>query len=389
MFQSFVWAGFESATGLNARREWIDQIAATEHDRRVDEDYERLAALGIRTVRDGIRWPLVDRGRLDFSTVRPLLAAAERHGIEVVFDLFHFGFPSGVDLFSEAFVERFEEYCYGVARFVAEHFDGPCAFTTVNEPSFFAWAGGEVGQFAPYATGRGWELKVRLAAAAIRGIDAVWAGYPGARIVNVDPVCRVVAPDGCSDHDRAVRDFNEGAVYQAFDIISGRLMPELGGSTRHLGVVGINYYWTNQWEIGRPGEPLSLTDPRGWSLGKLVLETWRRYGVDVAVTETSHVDEARPAWLREVAGESAWLLDEGVPLRGVCLYPVLGMPEWHDRERWTRMGLWDLEPYDGRLERVLHGATSEAVAEMLERFGEEALRPSLVGRARSAMGDGL
>ena len=45
------------------------------------------------------------------------------------------------------------------------------------------------------------------------------------------------------------------------------------------------------------------------------------------------------------------LLDERVPLRGICLYPILGMPEWHARDQWTRMGLWDLEREQDVLER--------------------------------------
>ncbi len=48
---------------------------------------------------------------------------------------------------------------------------------------------------------------------------------------------------------------------------------------------------------------------------------------------------------------AAGLLEEGVPLGGICLYPILGMPEWHARDQWTRMGLWDLEPEDGVLRR--------------------------------------
>ena len=32
MFRSFYLAGFECATGYNMHGEWIDQIAATEHD---------------------------------------------------------------------------------------------------------------------------------------------------------------------------------------------------------------------------------------------------------------------------------------------------------------------------------------------------------------------
>jgi hypothetical protein len=369
MFRSFVWAGFECATGVNRRGEWIDQIAATEHDRFLEEDYERLAVIGMRTVRDAVRWPIVDHGgRMDFASVAPMLAAANRHGIELILDLFHFGYPPGVDLFSSEFPERFEEYCYSVARFVADTFDEPIAFTPINEPSYFAWAAGEAGLFAPHARGRGWELKVALAGAAIRGIDAIWAAYPNARIVNVDPVCRVVAPPDRDDLEGAVRGFNESAVYQSYDILAGRLLPELGGSKRHLGTVGINYYWTNQWEIGRPEAPLCETDGRCVPLSVLVRATWERYGADVAITETSHVGEARAAWLHRLSDESLSLAVAGVPLRGVCLYPILGMPEWHDRETWTRMGLWDLERREDWLERVLHAPAAEALVELLDRF---------------------
>jgi hypothetical protein len=59
------------------------------------------------------------------------------------------------------------------------------------------------------------------------------------------------------------------------------------------------------------------------------------------ITETSHIGDKRGPWLREVLCCSEELLGEGLPLRGVCLYPILGMPEWHDREVWTPMGLWD------------------------------------------------
>lgn len=369
MFRSFVWAGFECATGLNARGEWIDQVSATGHDRFLEDDYARVAGLGMWTVREGVRWPLVDRnGRMDFSTVTPVLAAARRHRIEVIFDLFHFGYPHGVDLFSEAAADRFAEYCYAVARYVARNSDGPFAFTSVNEPSFFSWAAGEAGLFAPHAIGRGWELKVALVRLAIRGIDAIRSACPAARIVNVDPICRVVAPCDRPECEQEVRAFNDGAVFQAYDMLAGRLLPELGGSPRHLGVVGINYYWTNQWEHERPGAPLGDDDPRRCSLGDIVRGVWRRYGADVAVTETSHVDARRAPWLREAAAEAAAALDDGVPLRGLCLYPVLGMPEWHDRGRWTNMGIWDVDARDGALERNVYTPLVEALAEAHRRF---------------------
>ena len=104
VFRSFYLAGFECATGYNMHGEWIDQIAATEHDLHADADYERLADVGIRAVREAIRWPLVDRGgRYDFSSAEPFVDAALRHRFDVIWDLFHYGYPEDLDPFSRAF----------------------------------------------------------------------------------------------------------------------------------------------------------------------------------------------------------------------------------------------------------------------------------------------
>jgi hypothetical protein len=158
----------------------------------------------------------------------------------------------------------------------------------------------------------------------------------------VDPLCRVVTPKERPELAAAVKSFNEHAVFQSWDMLSGRLYPELGGSRKHLDIVGMNYYWTNQWELGKDECPLSEGDPRRSPLRDLVRAVYDRYGGELLITETAHVDDMRPVWLNYVASEAEALLEEGVPLRGVCLYPILGMPEWHAREQWTSMGLWDL-----------------------------------------------
>jgi hypothetical protein len=96
---------------------------------------------------------------------------------------------------------------------------------------------------------------------------------------------------------------------------------------------------------------------------------WRRYGAEILVTETSHADEMRPIWLNVVARDCESLLDEGVALRGVCLYPILGMPEWHDPSIWTRMGLWDLVPDGQKLKREMYLPMLDALraAQAIER----------------------
>jgi hypothetical protein len=355
MFRSFFFAGFECATGYNARGQWIDQVAATHHDKHADEDYKRLREVGIYAAREAIRWPLVDQGcgRYDFSSADPFILASQAHEIEVIWDLFHYGYPNDLDLFSEEFPKRFADYCYAAVRHICSRSERPCYYTPVNEPSFFAWAGGHVGRFAPHCVGKGVELKRALIRAAIQGIEAIWAAAPNARIVNVDPLCHVVAPPDRPELARDAAWFNANAVFESWDMLGGRLMPELGGSRKHLDIIGINYYWTNQWELGRDEQPLPADDPRRVPLRDLVRTVHRRYGRDLLMTETAHVDDMRPKWLEYVADETEALLDEGIPLRGVCLYPILGMPEWHEPTKWTQMGLWELSNCGSHLERVL------------------------------------
>lgn len=371
-FQSFFMAGFECATGSNSGRRTIDQIAATQHDRHLVADYGRCALVGLRTIRDGVRWPNVDQGgRLDLGELRRVLRAANRHGIELILDLFHYGCPADLDLFGPNFVSRFEEYCRAVARVVRAEAETPVHFTPVNEPSYFAWAAGEAARFAPYETGRAYEIKVILARAAIRGIEAIWQEIPAARIVNVDPVCRVAAPRGDPTRDEDVRFFNEVAVFESWDMLSGRILPELGGSPKHLDVVGINYYWTNQWEIDRIGEPLSMDDERLTPVRDLIRYVWNRYERPMIISETSHVEQMRGPWLRYVVEEVEAARAGGVPLGGICIYPVLGMPEWHEPDVWVRMGLWDCVPDgSGDLRRIPHEPVFSEYWDAVARFGQ-------------------
>jgi hypothetical protein len=368
MFKSFFLAGFECATGYNRHREWIDQIEATQHDKYLAEDYERLRRAGIHAVREGIRWPLIDRdGTYNLAPVKEVLRHARAQKMDIIFDLFHYGYPNGVDLFSDSLSARFAEYCHAVARYIVSNFDGPFYFTPVNEPSFFAWAGAEVGLFAPHQTGRGPELKYALARAAIEGANAIWSVIPHAEIVTVDPICHVVPKT--PEDEEAAKNFNERAVFESFDMISGRLTPELGGSARHLGTIGINYYWNNQWVLN--GETLAEDDERRVPLRDILRQVCDRYDANVFIGETAHDGDHRADWITSTAGEVIALMEEDIPIHGICLYPIIGMPEWHARQDWTNMGLWDLlATPDGTLERHLHIPSFDALVEAQSKVGK-------------------
>src|SRR3954465_15521087 len=78
LFDSFWLGGFESACQINTRGVRIDMLAATQHDALALQDYQRVHGIGIRVVRDGVRWPCVETapGQYDWSTFLPMVRAA-------------------------------------------------------------------------------------------------------------------------------------------------------------------------------------------------------------------------------------------------------------------------------------------------------------------------
>ena len=110
IFPTFFLSGFECSTFLwGKERKRRDLNAELRHYQHADEDYALLPPLGIAVAREGIPWPLVDRGNgdYDFSAIDGFLTAQRRHNILPIWDLCHYGYPDGVDPYSEEFVTRF------------------------------------------------------------------------------------------------------------------------------------------------------------------------------------------------------------------------------------------------------------------------------------------
>ena len=54
-------------------------------------------------------------------------------------------------------------------------------------------------------------------------------------------------------------------------------------------------------------------------------------------------------------------LDEGTPIEGACLYPILDRFDWEDDTHWHNCGLWDFQLKDGEYRRVLNDVYAEAL----------------------------
>ena len=380
VFPSFFAGGFECSTHRLRSGRRLDLATSTRHLEFADADYRRLKDAGIRVARDGFAWHRIEAsaGRRDFASVVPLVRAARRHGVDVIWDLMHFGWPDGLDVFSPAFVGRFAAFARASATLLADEGDTEPWICPINEISFLSWAAGDVGALNPFAIDRGFELKCQLVRAAIAAIEAVREVSPLTRVFVHDPAYHVHPSSVWPDGDAA--ETSRLLQFQACDLLSGREWPLLGGKREYLDVVGVNYYPWNQWEFGTtvyPGAPVRTGDRRYRPLHDILQEWHRRYDRPIYVAETGCEDDARAGWFRTVCDEAEIVRERGVDLLGVCLYPIVDFPGWDD-DRHCRNGLWGYADDDGR--RVADPAFADELWRQQRRFGDPHADPGAVGR---------
>lgn len=99
---------------------------------------------------------------------------------------------------------------------------------------------GEIGLFLTYVQSQGAAVKRQLIRACIAGIEAIWEVDSRARILTAEPVIHVVPPRGQSDENGVASAYRD-SQFEAWDMLSGVLAPELGGQPRYLDVAGVNF----------------------------------------------------------------------------------------------------------------------------------------------------
>jgi beta-glucosidase/6-phospho-beta-glucosidase/beta-galactosidase len=356
IFPTFFISGFECSTFLWKDKKRRNLVAETQHDRFATQDYELLRHLGIAVAREGIPWPLVDKGGVyDFSCLDPMIEAMRVQKILPIWDLCHYGYPDDLDPYTDAFTERFAAYCKAAAAYVIPKLNGPYFFTPINEITFFSFCGGEWGWVAPYKTTRDDRHRFRLALckAAIAGVKAIREVEPAARMVHIDPLVQVVAPRDRPDQQQAAWHETYIDTFLAWDVLYGMEHPELGGSPEILDIVGANNYSFGQMEYREKGphQALDPHDDRIKPLCDLLRIVWERYKRPMIIGETSGMNEGREDWLRDVMDESLAAVDAGMDLHGICLFPAVDMPDWHTGQ-WLHNGLCDIVPEGDTLKRV-------------------------------------
>lgn len=367
-FKSFFMGGFECSTHRNIHGHRVDVIASSRHDQFALKDYERVRSIGIRTVRDGIRWHLIETRpfHYDFSSVLPLFRAAQRTGLQVIWDVFHYGWPDDINIFSTDFIQRYARFAKAFAKFHLNETDAVPLLCPMNEIAFFSWAAAEEGTFYPYVEERGIELKRQLVRATIEGIEAIWDVAPKARIIHTNPLIRVV-------HHRLLPGDKEEALafsesqFHSFEMIRGSMEPELGGSEKYLDIVGLNYYHGNQWYYRArypiPWRSETLYRP----LHEMLIDFYQRFRRPLFLAETGIENQERPDWFRWVCRQVATAIQNGVPIEGICLYPIVNHPGWDDF-RHCHNGLWDYADDEGN--RPAYRPLERELKKQMQCFGQ-------------------
>lgn len=382
--------GFECADHLNAFGHRVDLLKATGHLEFLSADYQSLQELGIQTVREGIRWSVAEPQPYvyDWRAVDAVIDAALETDMQVVWDICHFGFAQDLTPLHPLFAHRFACLCRAFARHYRSRVpDGSLILTPINEVSFLSWLGGDVRGTTPYTKDQGWDVKYHLMKAYIEGIEASLEVDAGIRILTTEPLIYVApvdpeCPDACQDafllHE---------TQFQVLDMLSGKLCPELRGRPEYLDILGFNYYHNNQWKATESRELLpwdpQMMHPERLPLSKLLQDAWQRYKRPIVLSETSHCEDHRPEWLRMVTRQCIQALKDGIPLLGVCLYPVLDRPDWDFPEKWHHSGLWDI-PDTQTLERILHIPTADALQEAQQQLKAVFRKPKKVENHREA-----
>jgi hypothetical protein len=377
-FASFFQAGFECSSHRRRDGVRLDLIRATSHDRHVASDYRQCAELGLRTLRDGLRWHLIEQvpGKYDWSSWLPALEAAEQLGLQIIWDLFHYGSPDCIDQASPDFAKRFTDFAMAALDLQQSVSGRAPTVCPLNEISFLSWAV-DKGYFPRVGSKqRGW-FKRQLVSTGIMAARAIKERWPEARIVWAEPLIHI-APH---DRRRATRrgaERNLLGMYEAYDWIMGIAEPELGGDPSLVDVVGWNFYPHNQWYFKGPTIPMGHHEYR--PLADMLAEVAQRYQKPLFLAETGAEGSGRPAWLHYICDEVREAQGRGADIQGICLYPVTAYPGW-DNSRHCEVGLFS--PIGSNGKRHVYEPLAEELRRQRAIFGiDDEKRPRRLHVAR-------
>jgi dTDP-4-dehydrorhamnose reductase len=398
-----LWGGLECTVARIGDR-FRDQSVETGHYARPD-DLDRVAALGIRTLRYPVVWETVSPDEPDRCDWRPQderLGRMRQLGLTPIAGLLHHGSgPRYTNLLDPAFPRLFAGYATQVAR----RYPWISHYTPVNEPLTTARFSGLYGHWYPHGTSYRTFLTVLIAQcrATVLAMRAIRRVNPAAQLVQTDDLGRSFSTPALAyqaEHENERR-------WLTFDLLCGRvdrhhpwwaILRAHGIPQRHLeifldgdcapDIIGINHYLTSErfldGRLGRYPEHFwggnaferyadveAVRVPRpGGVLGPAarLAEAWERYRRPVAVTEAHHgcTRDEQLRWLVEVWRAAETLRGRGADIRAVTIWSMFGAVDWNSlltREHGVyEPGVFDVRGPAPRPTALAHAAAALATS---------------------------
>lgn len=362
-----MWGGLE-CTFNRVGEKYFDQFELSGHYNR-PEDLEAIAALGVRTLRYPVLWERAAAGsapnqEFDWSFADERLAILRDLGITPIVGLVHHGSgPRYTDLLDPLFPEKLARF----ARAVAERYPWLEFYTPVNEPLTTARFSALYGVWYPHCRDtlaflRAVVHQCRAVMLAMREIRRV---NPQAKLVQTEDMGRTQSTSALAYQ----AEFENERRWLSYDFLCGRVTSEhpLAGFLRWAGlpeeeflplaespcppdIIGINYYLTSERFLDErlARYPESTHGGNGrhayadvaavrvcadgiGGAGAVLREAWQRYALPLAITE-AHLGctrEEQARWLWEVWNEAQAAQCEGIDVRAVTAWSLLGAYNWN------------------------------------------------------------
>ena len=357
-----LWGGIE-CTIVRIKDDYSDQLSSTGHYSR-PSDLDRLAELGIKTLRYPLLWELQQPDRqkkIDWTWADQQMDALRGHGIKPIAGLLHHGSgPAFTDLGSADFPALFADY----AARVAERYPWLDCYTPINEPLTTARFSGLYGIWYPHKKEPYAFLNILLnqLKGIVLAMKAIRAVNPAAQLIQTEDLAKTHSTPLLSYQ----ADFENERRWLTFDLLCGKVDKDhpLWDYLLYTGVeesrlaffledhcvpdiCGVNYYVTSERFLDQrtSDHPASchggngihtyadteaVRNGRASGLAVLLEEVWNRYYLPTAITEV-HLNctrEDQIRWLMEVWNTACLAKQDGIDIRAVTAWSLLGANDW-------------------------------------------------------------
>jgi len=397
-----LWGGHECTVNRVGDR-FFDQTVRSGHQDRLS-DLQQFADLGVKALRYPVLWERVSPeqpDQRDWRWTDERLGELQILNVRVIAGLVHHGSgPRYTHLLDDGFAPGLAAH----ARAVAERYPWIKDWTPVNEPLTTARFSALYGHWYPHARDEGAFFSallnqidaVRLSMKAIREV------IPDARLIQTDDLGHTFATPPL-EHQAA---FDNERRWLGWDLLTGRLAPgdlmwrrmaEHGLEARVAAlvadpcppdVVGVNYYLSSERFLDHRADryPLhcrghnfeqSFADveavravaPGTMGIERLLLATWERYHLPIAVTECHNgcTREEQMRWLGETWDAARRLRQRGTPIVAVTAWSLLGAFDWN-RLLTVDGGHYEVGVFDIR---APEGPRPTAVADLCRRLADQ------------------